>query len=303
MTEFVSIIGHGPVSFHDLFSDDDLLSEGSSVGNLSPVGCPGLQECTMADVQGRQLVPMEIEDTHTPPDPCTQALANAQAHGEDLSQRPRNSKPNARNVRAARSQAPDMSSRPSSQMPTTPRSLRGSGRTSLPQQCSCATCSSLQILNSRSSTATSECWWSVPPCRQKAPHHATCTWPPVQPGGGGRSSQQPKPSVHQQQGHPPQAGRDTSVAPHPDPTPASQRPLVRGRLGPNYDARSIIHSRQLACHDADVDWATVDVADTYQPKGEHEEAPHRRGDRPCDQDGNRSPNRDGPSPWAFGCCI
>jgi hypothetical protein len=64
----------------------------------------------MADVQGRQLVPVETEDTHTPPDPRAQALANAQAHGEDLHHRlpyqpppaslqPRcNSELNARNI-------------------------------------------------------------------------------------------------------------------------------------------------------------------------------------------------------------
>jgi hypothetical protein len=38
---------------------------------------------------------------------------------------------------------------------------------------------------------------------------------------------------------------------------------MRGQLGPNYDARSIIHSCQLARRGADVDWATVDAADAY----------------------------------------
>jgi hypothetical protein len=100
-------------------------------------------------MQGRQLVPVETDDKHTPPDPRTRALANAHAHGEDLRQRwqhqpppvsvhPRcNSELNARNVASAG--APVKSSRPSSQTPTTPRSLRELGRTSLPQRCSCAT--------------------------------------------------------------------------------------------------------------------------------------------------------------------
>jgi hypothetical protein len=76
-TEFVGMTRYSPASFHDLFSDDDLLSEGSSVDDLSPLGCPALRECAMADVQGRQPVPVETEDTHAPPDPHAQALANA----------------------------------------------------------------------------------------------------------------------------------------------------------------------------------------------------------------------------------
>jgi hypothetical protein len=79
--------GYGPTSFHDFFSDDDLMSEVSSVGDLSPSGYPALRECTMADVQGQLPVPVEIEDTHTSPDPRAQALANAQVHYEDLRQR------------------------------------------------------------------------------------------------------------------------------------------------------------------------------------------------------------------------
>jgi hypothetical protein len=82
--DFVGMTGYSAASFHDLFSDDDLLSEGSSIGDLSPLGCPALRECAMADMQGRQPVPVETEDTHTALDPCAQALANAQAHGEDL---------------------------------------------------------------------------------------------------------------------------------------------------------------------------------------------------------------------------
>jgi hypothetical protein len=49
-------------------------------------GCPALWECAMADVQGPQAVLVEAEDTHSPPDPRALALANAQAHGEDLRQ-------------------------------------------------------------------------------------------------------------------------------------------------------------------------------------------------------------------------
>jgi hypothetical protein len=52
-TEFAGMTGYSLASFHDLFSDDDLLSEGSSVGDVSSFGCPALRECTIADVQGR----------------------------------------------------------------------------------------------------------------------------------------------------------------------------------------------------------------------------------------------------------
>jgi hypothetical protein len=76
-SEFMGMMVPDPTSFHDILSDDDLLSEGSSVSNLSPLGCPMLWECTMVDMQGRQPVPVETEDTHTPPDPRVQAMANA----------------------------------------------------------------------------------------------------------------------------------------------------------------------------------------------------------------------------------
>jgi hypothetical protein len=96
---------YGPASFHDLFSDDNLLSKGSSVGDLSPLGYPALRECTMADVHGQLPVPAETEDTHTLPDPRAQALAKAEVHGEELRQPPpasvqpwRNSEMNAHNV-------------------------------------------------------------------------------------------------------------------------------------------------------------------------------------------------------------
>jgi hypothetical protein len=74
--KFVSMTGYGPASFHDLFSDDDLLNEGSSIGDVSFPSCPKLRECAMSDVQGRQPIPVETEDTHTLPDLRAQALAN-----------------------------------------------------------------------------------------------------------------------------------------------------------------------------------------------------------------------------------
>jgi hypothetical protein len=41
--KFVGMIGYSPASFHDLFSDDDLPSEDSSIGEVSSPGCPALR--------------------------------------------------------------------------------------------------------------------------------------------------------------------------------------------------------------------------------------------------------------------
>jgi hypothetical protein len=62
--KFVRMMGYGPTSFYYHFSNDNLLSQGSSIGDLSPLSCPALQEYTMVDVQGRLPVPVETEDTH-----------------------------------------------------------------------------------------------------------------------------------------------------------------------------------------------------------------------------------------------
>jgi hypothetical protein len=75
---------------------------------------------------------------------------------------------------------------------------------------------------------------------------------------------------------------------------------MRGRLGPNNDVHSIIHSRQLARLNADVDRVAVDAADAHRPEWEHEEAPSSRGGPSCDRDNDRSPSPDGLGPWAFG---
>jgi hypothetical protein len=92
------------------------------------------------------------------------------------------------------------------------------------------------------------------------------------------------------------AGRDAVAAPHPDPVSAAPCPPVRGRLGPNYDARSVIRSQQLACHGADVDQAAVGMVRGHQPEKEQEQASSRCGGRPYDRDGDRSSS---PGLWAF----
>jgi hypothetical protein len=52
MTEFVGVTGYSPTLFHDLFSDNDLLSEGSNVGDVLSPSYPALREFAMADVHG-----------------------------------------------------------------------------------------------------------------------------------------------------------------------------------------------------------------------------------------------------------
>jgi hypothetical protein len=69
VTEFVGMTGYNTALFHDLFSYDDLLSEGSSVGDLSYPGCPALRDCAMADVQWQLPAPAETKDMHTPQKP------------------------------------------------------------------------------------------------------------------------------------------------------------------------------------------------------------------------------------------
>jgi hypothetical protein len=168
----------------------------------------------MEDVQGQLPVPVETMDAHTPPDPRVQALANAQAHGEDLRQRRQHqplpalvllqchSEPNTCNATGgARARARQVQQAIVVDA-NGPHSMRGPARTLPSQRCSCATCPSLRTLNSRSSTATSGRWWSVLPySRWKAPCHAVGTRPPAQSGGGSREggrtgSQQPNPFVH-----------------------------------------------------------------------------------------------------------
>jgi hypothetical protein len=69
VTKLMGMTGYGPALFHDLLSDDDLLTEGSSIGDVSSLNCPTLRECTVVDVQGPQTVLLETGDTHTSPEP------------------------------------------------------------------------------------------------------------------------------------------------------------------------------------------------------------------------------------------
>jgi hypothetical protein len=195
--------------------------------------------------------------------------ARTYANGGSTSRRPRRCSPGTTLSRmlimlqAACRHTLVKSSKPSSQTPTAPRNLRGPGRTSPPQRCSYATCPSMQTLSSRSSTATSGCWWStLPYSRWKAPRHATSTWPPAQSEGQACCSKTPQ-STSGKGFHRKYVGHDTAAATRPDPAPAAWRPPVRGQLGHNYGACSVIHSRQLARRGGDVDRAAVDAAEAH----------------------------------------
>ena len=75
-SEFVGMAGYAPASFHDLV-DDEVNSDGSSIGDVVAPGHTLSKECAMADTLGWPLVVAESLQSHTPPDPCVEALACA----------------------------------------------------------------------------------------------------------------------------------------------------------------------------------------------------------------------------------
>ena len=103
----------------------------------------------MADAPGQLPVVVESIQTHTPLDPCAQALACAQEHGEELRLWRLTEHHLRRHVwrrspdhvhvnwRAALGDVPAMSSETSWMKGTIPRSLLGLARTSPPRQCFC----------------------------------------------------------------------------------------------------------------------------------------------------------------------
>ena len=84
-SEFVGMASYSPTSFLDIM-DDDVGSDGSSIGDVAPSHCPS-RECAMVDALGQLPVVVESMQTRTPPDPCAGALALAQEHAEVLQQR------------------------------------------------------------------------------------------------------------------------------------------------------------------------------------------------------------------------
>ena len=64
---------YAPTSFHDLM-DDDVESDGSSIGDVAAPNHPLSWECAMADAPGQLPVVAESLQTHTPLDPHADAL-------------------------------------------------------------------------------------------------------------------------------------------------------------------------------------------------------------------------------------
>ena len=57
-SEFMRMAGYAPASFHDLI-DDEVESDGSSIGDVVAPGHPLSWECTMVDALGQPLVVAE----------------------------------------------------------------------------------------------------------------------------------------------------------------------------------------------------------------------------------------------------
>ena len=82
-SEIMGMAGYAPASFHDLV-DDEVESDGSSIGDVMAPSHPLSRECAMADALGQPTMVAESLQTHTPLDPRVEALARAQEHGEEL---------------------------------------------------------------------------------------------------------------------------------------------------------------------------------------------------------------------------
>ena len=72
-SEFVGMASYAPTCFLDLM-DDDIESDGSSIGDVVAPSHPLSHECAMADALGQPPVVVESLQTHTPPDPHADAL-------------------------------------------------------------------------------------------------------------------------------------------------------------------------------------------------------------------------------------
>ena len=82
MFELVGMASYAPTYFLDLM-DDDVESDGSSIGDVAPSHCPSW-ECAMADAPRQPPVVAESLQTRTPLDPCAGTLVLTQEHGEVL---------------------------------------------------------------------------------------------------------------------------------------------------------------------------------------------------------------------------
>ena len=82
-SEFVGMASYALASFHDLM-DDDVESDGNSIGDAMAPSHPLSRECAMANAPEQPPGLAESLQTHTPPDPHADALACAREHGEEL---------------------------------------------------------------------------------------------------------------------------------------------------------------------------------------------------------------------------
>ena len=88
-SKIVGMVSYALASFHDLM-DDDVESNGSSIGHVVAPSHPLSHECAMAHALGQPLVVSESLQTHSPPDPRMDALVCAQEHGKEQRQRLQN---------------------------------------------------------------------------------------------------------------------------------------------------------------------------------------------------------------------
>ena len=72
----MEMAGYAPTSFHD-HVDDEVESDGPSIGDVVASDHPLSGECAMADALGQPSVVAESLQTHTPLDPRAKALACA----------------------------------------------------------------------------------------------------------------------------------------------------------------------------------------------------------------------------------
>ena len=82
-SEFMGMAGYAPTSFHDLV-DDEVESDGSSIGDVMAPSHPLSKECAMANALGQLPRVTESLQTHAPLGPHAETPELTCEHGEDL---------------------------------------------------------------------------------------------------------------------------------------------------------------------------------------------------------------------------
>jgi len=306
-----------PDSVHDLLCYKNPLSDSSSTGDnrLEGTFAPP-RMCAMADVDPPpEVVPSE--QTHTPADHREHALANALAHSDDLRHREQAPLPVERPPRApSGSKGLNPTSFARRRARSVNHNIINDARMQLSQEFSAgqniaAAAILLQMLLEPQDPAQRDPHRQVRNLVKLAAvqqvesslfHHwraaASC---PV--GGASHGGREPS----QEQCTPPPWQPDTGGAPAPAAASASlpPRPPMHDRIGPNYDARSVIRGWQQARHHADVDHMAARAEDARAYAPNQERSPLRRGGHPCDPDVDHdwSPSPDPTGPNAFSRVI